>query len=380
MLGTNAERGEGTRSVRAGRPQPGIGEPSLPGPVFASHFHAPGELTGNYTYGRNGHPNWTLLENAFSELEAPNEKVQSVVFPSGMASISAVLMSTLRPGNVVVLPSDGFQNLPLAQAWLEANGVIVRLAPTVDDFPVDQLDDADMLWIESPSNPWLNVCDIERLTRAAHERGALVAVDNSLATPLGQRPLLLGADISVCSVTKSLSGHGDLFLGYVTCRDNGLADALRLWRKTSGAIPGPMEVWLAHRSLATLQLRLERQCANALAVAQLLVDMDDVTSVRYPGLSCDPSYSTASRQMKSFGPMVAFVLPDKAYAERFLGSLKLVGEATGFGGVESTAERRGRWGVDVVPEGFIRFSAGIEDTDDLVRDIVEALAAARLSR
>ncbi len=207
----------------------------------------------------------------------------------------------------------------------------------------------------------------------AHAQGTLVAVDNTLATPLGQRPLELGADFSVASGTKMLTGHGDLLLGYVASRDAGLMSSVRRWRKIVGAIPGPMEAWLAHRSLATLHLRAERQTANALALAEALRDRPEVTGLRYPGLSDDPSHKIAAQQMRRFGCVVSFSLPTRAHAERFLEALRLVDDATSFGGVRSTAERRGRWGGDAVPEGFIRFSAGAEDPQDLVADVLRAL-------
>ncbi|MFF4228749.1 cystathionine gamma-lyase [Streptomyces sp. NPDC001820] len=371
--GDPAQVGEGTRAVRAGLPVPVKYEPTLPGPVFAAHFHLPGEPTGPYTYGRDENPTWSHLERAIGELEAPGEPVETVTFASGMAAISAVLFSQLKAGDSVVLPSDGYQALPLVRERLEAYGVEVRTAPTGDDAQLSVLDGAQLLWIETPSNPGLDVCDVRRLTRAAHAAGALVAVDNTLATPLGQRPLDLGADFSVASDTKGMTGHGDILLGHVTCRDPQLAAGVRRWRKVVGAIPGPMEAWLAHRSLATLQLRIERQCANALALAEVLGGRDEVTGLRYPGLPSDPSYKIASRQMRRFGCLVSFVLPDRGHAERFLEGLRLVDEATSFGGVRSTAERRGRWGGDAVPEGFIRFSAGAEDAEDLVGDLLRAL-------
>lgn len=217
------------------------------------------------------------------------------------------------------------------------------------------------------------MCDIRRLAEAAHARGALVAVDNTLATPLGQRPLDLGADFSVASGTKALSGHGDLLLGYVTTRDAELTAGVRKWRKTVGAIPGPMEAWLAHRSLATLALRVDRQAANALALAGALLERPEVTGVRHPGLPIDPSHQVAARQMRRFGSVVSFTLPDRAHAERFLGALRLTSEATSFGSVQSTAERRARWGGDAVEPGFIRFSVGVEDAADIVADVLRAL-------
>ncbi|MFB7052533.1 cystathionine gamma-lyase [Streptomyces vinaceus] len=369
--------GDGTRAVRAGLPEPVKNEPPLPGPVFAAHFHLPGDVEGPYTYGRDTNPTWTLLERAIGELEAPGQDgVDTVVFASGMAAVSAVLFSQARTGDTVVLPDDGYQALPLVREQLEAYGIHVRTAPTGEEAQLAVLDGARLLWIETPSNPGLDVCDIRRLAEAAHEGGTLVAVDNTLATPLGQRPLELGADFSVASGTKGLTGHGDLLLGYVVCRDPELAAAVRRWRKIIGAIPGPMEAWLAHRSLATIQLRAQRQWANALAVAEALADRKDVTGLRYPGLPTDASHKTAARQMRGFGSVVSFVLPDRAHAERFMAALHLVEDATSFGGVRSTAERRGRWGGDPVPEGFIRLSAGAEDTDDLVADVLRALDVA----
>ncbi|MFD7439857.1 cystathionine gamma-lyase [Streptomyces sp. NPDC059909] len=382
--------GDGTRAVRAGLPEARKYEPTLPGPVFAAHYHLPGEPTGPYTYGRDDNPTWTLLERAIGELEAPSggadgtgegpgSGVETVVFASGMAAVSAVLLSQVRAGDAVVLPDDGYQALPLVREQLEAYGVEVRTAPTGGDAQLEVLDGAALLWIETPSNPGLDVCDVRRLVDAAHAGGTLVAVDNTLATPLGQRPLELGADFAVASGTKGLTGHGDLLLGYVVCRDAALAARVRHWRKVVGAIPGPMEAWLAHRSLATLQLRSDRQCANALAVARALSGRSEVTGLRYPGLPDDPSHKVASGQMRRFGSVVSFTLPDRAHAELFLAEARLVDDATSFGSVRSSAERRGRWGGDAVPEGFIRFSAGAEDPDDLVADVLRALDAAAAS-
>ncbi|MEU5594123.1 cystathionine gamma-lyase [Streptomyces sp. NPDC020298] len=366
--------GEGTRAVRAGLPEPVKHEPTLPGPVFAAHFHLPGDPTGPYTYGRDENPTWTLLERAIGELEAPGQDgVETLVFSSGMAATSSVLFSQLRTGDAVVLPSDGYQALPLVRAQLEAYGIEVRSAPTGGDAQLEVLDGARLLWIESPANPGLDVCDIRRLVGAAHARGALVAVDNTLATPLGQRPLDLGADFSVASGTKQLTGHGDLLLGYVTGRNGEAMAAVRRWRKIAGAIAGPMEAWLAHRSLATLQLRVDRQNATALTLAEALRERPEVSGLRYPGLPDDPAHKIAAQQMRRYGCVVSFTLPTRARADRFLDALRLVDDATSFGGIRSTAERRGRWGGDAVPEGFIRLSVGAEDPEDLVADVRRAL-------
>ncbi|MFJ9244301.1 cystathionine gamma-lyase [Streptomyces sp. NPDC101776] len=372
--GIGSGAGDGTRAVRAGLPEPVKYEPTLPGPVFAAHFHLPGEATGPYKYGRDENPTWTHLERAIGELEAPGqEDVETLVFASGMAAISSVLFSQLRAGDVVVLPDDGYQVLPLVREQLAAYDIEVRTAPTGGDAQLDLLDGAKLLWLETPSNPGLDVCDIRRLADAAHARGALVAVDNTLASPLGQRPLELGADFTVASGTKQLTGHGDVLLGYVAGTDASAMAAVRRWRKVVGAIPGPMEAWLAHRSIATLQLRVDRQNATALIVAKALRERAEVTGLRYPGLPDDPSYKIASQQMRRYGCVVSFTLPTRAHADRFLDALRLVDDATSFGGVRSTAERRGRWGGDAVPEGFVRLSVGAEDPEDLVADVLRAL-------
>ncbi|MBO8194711.1 cystathionine gamma-lyase [Streptomyces oryzae] len=371
-----ANDADGTRVVRAGLPAEEPYEPPLPGPVFAAHYHLPGEVEGApYAYGRDANPTWSRLEQALAELEAPGDPDAEVItFSSGMGAISAVLFSLARPGQTVVLPSDGYNQLAEMRERLEGLGVQVRTARTGGDAQLAEVDeDVSLLWLETPCNPGLDVCDIRKLADAAHERGALVAVDNTLATPLGQRPLLLGADISVASGTKALTGHGDVLLGYVATRNQQVAAAVRAWRKTVGAIPGPMEAWLAHRSLATLDVRTQRQAGNALAVAEALTARPEVRDVRHPGLSDDPSHPLAARQMSRYGCVVSFTLADEAHANRFLSQLRLVDNATSFGGVRSTAERRGRWGGDQVPDGFIRLSVGVEDSADLVTDIRRAL-------
>ncbi|MGI5350104.1 cystathionine gamma-lyase [Streptomyces sp. CA-250714] len=370
-----ANDADATRVVRAGLPVEEPYEPPLPGPVFAAHYHLPGEVEGApYAYGRDANPTWSRLERAIAELEVPGDPDAEVIaFSSGMGAISAVLFSQTRPGQTVVLPSDGYNLLAALHEQLEGFGVGVRTAPTGGDAQLGELGGASLLWLETPCNPGLDVCDIRRLADAAHEQGALVAVDNTLATPLGQRPLLLGADISVASGTKALTGHGDVLLGYVATRNPQVAAAVRDWRKTVGAIPGPMEAWLAHRSLATLDVRTQRQAGNALAVAEALSARPEVTDVRHPGLPDDPAHPLAARQMSRYGCVVSFTLPDQAFANRFLAQLRLVSDATSFGGVRSTAERRGRWGGDEVPDGFIRLSVGVEDSADLVMDIRRAL-------
>jgi cystathionine gamma-lyase len=364
---------DATRVVHAGLPRPSQGQPFLPGPVFAGHFHLAGDPANfAYTYGRANNPTWALFERALEELEGG----EAVVFASGMAATAAVLGSVLRPGEVAILPSDGYYTARmLAEGFFVQTGVKVRTAPTAGDAQAGCLDGAKLLWLESPCNPGLDVCDIGALVRLAHERGALVVVDNTTATVLGQRPLSLGADFSLASDTKALTGHGDLVLGHVAVRDPEWAQRLRSWRTQFGAVPGPMEVWLAHRSLGTLDVRLERMSANALAVAQFLAGRPEVRRVRYPGLPGDPAHPVAVRQMTRFGPVLSFEVASAEAADKFLGACRVVLQATSFGGLHTTAERRARWGGDKVPEGFVRFSAGCEYREDLLNDIAQALAA-----
>jgi cystathionine gamma-lyase len=364
---------DATKVILAGRPERTQGAPFLPGPVFAGPYHLTGDPASSaYTYGRYHNPTWTQFERALGELEGG----EAVVFASGMAATSAIMGCLLRPGDVAVLPADGyFAARALAQGFFAQIGVTVRTAPTASDAHGDLLDGAKLLWLESPSNPGLDVCDIKALAEKAHGHGALVVVDNTTATVLGQRPLALGADFSLASDTKALTGHGDLVLGHVAVRDQESAKVLRDWRTGFGAIPGPMEVWLAHRSLATLDVRLERMCTNALAIAGFLAGRPEVRRVRYPGLPDDLAHPVAARQMARFGPVVSFELASAQAAERFLGACRLVVQATSFGGLHTTAERRARWGGDAIAEGFIRLSAGCEHLDDLIQDLAAGLAS-----
>ena len=364
---------DATRVIHAGLPEPSQGQPFLPGPVFAGPYHLAGDpASAPYHYGRVHNPTWTHFEKALGELEGG----EAIVFASGMAATAAVLGSVLQPGDVAVLPADGYYTARrLAEGYFARLGVEVRMAPTADNGQGRLLDGAKLLWLESPSNPGLEVCDIAALVKAAHDRGAAVAVDNTTATVLGQRPLALGADYSLASDTKALTGHGDLILGHVAVRDAHRAESLRTWRSHIGAIPGPMEVWLAHRSLGTLDMRLERMAANAMAIARFLAGRPEVKRVRYPGLPGDPSHPVAARQMSRFGPIVSFELASAEAADAFLTGCRLVLQSTSFGGLPTTAERRARWGGDKVPEGFIRLSAGCEHAEDLLADLAGALGA-----
>jgi cystathionine gamma-lyase len=360
--------GPSTRAIHAGRPPAEQGAPLMPGPVMAAPYHLRGDADASpYGYGRDANPTWAALESAIGALDGG----ETVSFASGMAAVSAVVLSRLRPGDVLVATEDGYPGIrKLAADRLVPAGVHVRWVETATAALVRAARGAALVWVETPSNPRLHSCDVRAVAEAAHAAGALLAVDNTVATPLGMQPLELGADFAVISATKLVSGHSDMLLGAVSVRDPALADALRAWRSQTGAIAGPFEAWLAHRSLATLGLRLERSSANALAIADAVRAHAAVTDVCHP--ADDP---VAATQMDHFGPLVGFTLPSAEAAQAFLDACDLVTEATSFGGVESTAERRGRWGTDAVPDGFIRFSAGCEDTADLVADVAQALDA-----
>jgi cystathionine gamma-lyase len=366
------QHGDGTRVVRAGLPAPEQGAPFLPGPVFAAPFHLQGEVeSSRWGYSRYGNPTWQRYESALSELEGG----EVVLFASGMAAAAALLLTSLRPGSAVAIDQDCYLNVRrLAQTHLEPRGVEVRLAPPAE--LLDALQGAELLWLETPSNPKLDVYDVAALAEAARAAGALSVVDNTTAGPLNQNVLDLGADFALTSATKHLSGHADVMLGYVATREAERASALRDWRRDAGAVPGPFETWLAHRSLPTLAIRLERASANALALAERLAAREDVSGVRYPGLPGDVGHEIARRQMSGFGSVMGFDVGSRERAERFLAGAELVTEATSFGGVHTSAERRLRWGGDGVPEGYIRLSAGIEETADLVADVERALDAA----
>jgi cystathionine gamma-lyase len=353
------QRGDSTRTAHAGLPAGADGEPFLPGPTFAAPYHLAGPADASrFNYGRYDNPTWARLEDALGELEG----AQSVVFAAGMAAVSAVVIPTLHTGDVLVAPSDAYPGIrAIARDVLEPNGVEVRLVPTGDEAVRAALPGATLVWLESPSNPGLVVLDLPALIAEAHAAGAVVAVDNTLAGPLRQRPLELGADYSVMSASKHLAGHSDLIMGVVTVADDERVKALREWRIATGSIPGPFEAWLAHRSLATLGLRLERQEASARALADALRARDDVTDVRWPGV----------------GSVICFDVGSEARADAFLAACELVAAATSFGGLHSSAERRARWGSDDVGEGFVRFNSGIEDTADLVADVERALELSR---
>ncbi len=371
---------EATRIVRATLAEARPEEALHAGPVFASKFHLRGNAEGTgYTYGRSGNPTWTELEAAIGVLEGREggAAVGVRVFGSGVAAVAAVFGAVLRAGDTVVLQEGIYFGVRKLLEEFGAWGVKVRRVAAGHLGTAEAVAGARLVWVETPSNPAMEVVDIFEVAEAAHAVGAVLAVDNSTATPLGQRPLDLGADLSVCSDSKVMGGHGDLVMGHVATRDEKLLAGVDRERTMRGGIAGPMEAWLLLRSLPELPLRLERMSTNAGMMAKFLEGQEGVADVRYPGLKGHPGYEVAAEQMRYFGPVLGFTLRDRAVAERFLAECELVTEATSFGGVATTAERRARWGGDAVAEGFIRMSLGVEDIEDLMKDVWGALEACR---
>jgi cystathionine gamma-lyase len=303
------------------------------------------------------------------------EATTALCFGSGMAAVTAALRVLSRPGAVLVVPADGYY-----QVRRYASESLVPLGVTVREATADQMCDAaqhaDVVLAETPTNPGLDVVDLHLLAGICHRRGARLIVDNTTATPLGQQPLSLGADLVVASATKALAGHSDLIAGYVAGSHPELMDALERERLLAGPILGALEGWMLLRSIGSFGLRFDRQCHNALSLATALSAHPAVRSVRYPGLPGDPAHDVALTQMRRFGGLLAVELDSPEAVHELVRHSELLVAATSFGGLHTSVDRRARWG-DAVPGGFARISAGIEDTDDLVADVLGALEAAR---
>jgi cystathionine gamma-lyase len=335
--------------------------------TMVSMYHLPGDPAGVRQYGRFDNPTWEAVEKLLGHLE----DAEALAFPSGMGAISAVFFSLLQAGDRILLPSDGYYTTRvLAERFLKKLGVGHDLRPTAS-FGEGGFDGYRLVFVETPSNPGLDICDIGAVASAAHAAGALVVADNTTMTPLGQRPLDLGADVVVAADTKAPNGHSDALFGHVASRDAEIMKAVAEWRKLSGAIPGPFEAWLVHRGLETLEVRFDRMCSTAEFLAPRLAAHSAVKALRYPGLNGDPSHNLARAQMERFGFMIGLTLESEAAAERFINGCALLQPATSFGGVHSSAERRARWG-DAVEPGFVRLSVGCEPAEELW----EALRAA----
>jgi cystathionine gamma-synthase len=357
-----------TVAIHAGRP-PRRADGPLNQPVeLASALHAGGPVG----YARDGNPTWTAFEDALATLEGGGE---ALAFASGMAATAAVLESLPTGAPVVYLDHGYTGTRELLRTAPEGRWQRRPVDIADTDAVLAACDGAALLWIESPTNPMMDVADIRSLAAGARARGVLVAVDNTFATPLLQRPLDLGADVSVHSATKLLAGHSDVVLGATVTRDRALSERLGEHRRLHGAVAGPMETFLALRGMRTLPLRLERAQANARVLAERLLDHADVTAVRYPGLPSDRWHERAGAQMDGFGAMLAFEVAGGApAAEVTARSTALIVHATSLGGIETTMERRAKYPGEVdTPGNLLRLSAGCEDVDDIWDDLVHAL-------
>jgi cystathionine gamma-synthase len=342
-----------TLAVTLGRGDHQPGDPVNAPVVFTSTYRAGGDVS----YGRDGNPSWLPFEEILGALEGGT----ALAFASGLAAIAAVV-ETLPVGAVVVAPGDAYNGTRRLLGDLASRGrVVVRSVDTTDaSATTAACDGAALLWLESPSNPLLRISDLAALAAAGRAAGALVAVDNTFATPLRQRPLYLGADVVVHSATKLLAGHSDVVMGAVVAADDALLDSLRVRRSLHGAIAGPMEAFLAARGLRTLAVRLDRAEATARDLADRLGAHPSVEVARYPG----------------FGAMVSFDVaggagPADAVCER----VEIIVPATSLGGVETSIERRAKLALeDHVPPGLLRLSVGLEHVDDLWADLTQALS------
>jgi cystathionine gamma-synthase len=328
--------------------------------------------------GRYGNESWSALEESISILEGG----KTLIFSSGMAAISAVF-ALLPEGAVIVAANNGYQGTTtLLKKLHESEKLKVKFVNLANlDETLAAIAGSQMLYLESPINPLLEVVDLPKIISAGKAAGCGVAVDNTLATPLLQNPLALGADIVIHSVTKYLSGHSDILLGSLSTNDSALYSRLEQSRRYGGAIAGPFEAWLALRGLRTFALRMQRSQENALELANRLANDPRISKVRYPGLPSDPYHLLAKSFMRGFGAMISFEV--KATVEQvdlMCNSSKLITNATSLGGVESIWERRRRWPTEstTVPENLIRFSVGIENVDDLWADIEQAFNSAKI--
>ena len=344
-----------TTAITAGRPPVEDDAPLNPSVVLTSTFHSGGPIG----YGRYGNQTWTALEEAISELEGG----QTLAFSSGMAAISAVF-SILPIGAPIVASNQGYSGVMSLLNSFHASGRLeVRFVDVVNtDEVIAAMKGAALVWLESPTNPCLDVADLPALIAAAKKLGIGVAVDNTFATPLVQNPLAMGADIVMHSVTKFLSGHSDVLMGSLSTNDPALLKRLHDSRSFNGSIPGPFEAWLALRGLRTFPLRFNKSQENAKELVVRLQGHSKITRVRYPG----------------FGAIVSFEVDGTAeQTQQVCDSSKMIAHATSLGGVESLWERRRRWPIESpsVPEQLIRLSVGCEHVDDIWDDIKQALSA-----
>jgi cystathionine gamma-synthase len=342
-----------TSAITAGRPDAAPDASLNPPLIFSSTYHAGGPVG----YGRYGNESWSALEAAIGELEGG----ATLSFSSGMAAVSAVF-SILPIGAPVVASNQGYSGVMGLLNQFHASGRLeVRFVEiTNTEEVINAMKGAALVWLESPTNPCLDVADLPALITAAKKLGIGVAVDNTFATPLVQKPLPMGADIVMHSVTKFLAGHSDVVLGSLSTNDEALFARLEQARRFNGSVPGPFEAWLALRGIRSFPIRFRAAEGNAKELVARLSQHSKITKVRYPG----------------FGAVISFEVDGTAEeAEKVCESSELITHATSLGGIESLWERRRRWALESpsVPEQLIRLSVGCEHVDDLWQDIEKAL-------
>ncbi|MGI8808762.1 MAG: cystathionine gamma-synthase [Acidimicrobiales bacterium] len=371
--------GFSTRAIHAGQePDPVTG--AVTTPVYQTSTFAQEGLGGDrgYVYSRTGNPTRAALETCLASLEGA---AHGLAFASGMAAVDTVIRQ-LSPGDHILVNVDGYGGTHRLLTQVHHASFTPLDLGDLDAVAGAWTDRTRLVWVESPTNPGLGVVDIAALAALAHERGAWCVVDNTFATPWLQRPLELGADIVVHSTSKYLSGHSDVIGGFLATDDTALAAALTVVRNAAGSVPGPFDCFLVLRGVKTLALRMDRHCANALAVAGFLRSHPAVAQVRYPGLADDPGHALAARQMHGgFGGMVACVLAGgEEAAARLVARTRLFILAESLGGVESLVGYPARMshaslaGTPLAADpGLVRLSVGIEDVDDLLADLAQAL-------
>ncbi len=374
-----------TRAIHEGQePDPATG--AVITPIYQTSTYvqdAVGEHKG-YDYSRVGNPTRTALQRALASLENAEH---GVAFSSGLGATTTI-MHLVDPGQRILLIADVYGGVyRMTSQVYEPKGYLFDYVPA-DQFPNlrEHLDDnTRIVWIESPSNPMLNIVDIRAAAEAAHEVGAIVVVDNTFATPYLQQPLDLGADIVVHSTTKYLGGHSDVVGGFTATNDPTIAERLYFLQKSLGAVPGPFDSWLVLRGIKTLAVRMRKHCENAMAIALWLERRTSVERVFYPGLPTHPNHAVAARQMRDFGGMVSFLASSPEEAEALVTRTKLFQLAESLGGVESLIEVPARMthastatAPFAVPPNLIRLSVGIESVEDLILDLEHALKPARV--
>jgi len=341
-----------------------------------------GGLRGGYEYSRSANPTRTALAQCLAALE---EGAAALAFASGMAAEDCLLRTLCSPGDRVLIPDDSYGGTYRLFAQVLASwGVDYEVVPISDVAAVRERLAAGptrCVWAETPTNPLLNIADIRGLAQAAHEAGAMLVVDNTFASPYLQQPLTLGADAVVHSTTKYLGGHSDVIGGAAVFADAELAERVAFTQNATGSVAGPFDAWLTLRGIKTLAARMDRHCRNAMRIAQMLAEHPAVAEVFYPGLPSHPGHKIAQEQMRAFGGMVSFrLLAGEQAAVRTCGQTRVFTLAESLGGVESLIEYPARMthasvadSPLAVPRDLVRLSVGIEDCDDLIHDLRQAL-------